>query len=194
VPVSVEAITGFLELAKKEDPRGERSTDSVLQLAKDIHPLVLGEAFRARGQIRMLARKLLSRQLQDEQKIEKVLSFLCSESGSHDYTINRREARSELGLSVEKPDDHLYKVLKALYDDIASELELTNPYDPNVFIGSDATIEYRFRRALIESVGGGSHVFHSEGKLVRQIVQIRPNVTQEAISDSRQFEGWRLEK
>jgi hypothetical protein len=141
----------------------------------------------------MLARRLVGKHLTDEAKIEKVLNFLCSESGSHDYAIFRREARGELGLRVEKPDDDGYKLIKAIYDDIAKELELTTPYDPNVLLGQQPTLAYEFRRGLIESVKGGTHVHVSKGTLHKRQIQLQPGLTQNAIQDERTFEGWRHE-
>jgi hypothetical protein len=193
VPVSVEAINGFLEFVKSEKIAKKDICEILNELSKQIHPLVLGEAFRARSQIRMLARKLLLKQISDESKIEKILKFLCSESGSHDYTINRKEAHDELGLIVEKPDDELYTIIKSIYDNIAHELELSIPFDPNMILGSNNQTNYVFRRALIESVGGGSHVFVSEGELRRQTITAPTGVTQLVIQDNRRFEGWRHE-
>lgn len=193
VPVSVEAINGFLDFVKAERLPPDEMRYILEDLSKQVHPLVLGEAFRARSQIRMLARKLLSSQINNENKMEKILQFLCSESGSHDYTINRREAKDELGLVIEKPDDSLYKAIKALYDDIAKELELTTPFNPDMLLGTNSQVNYTFRRALIESIAGGCDVFISQGQLNRQPVQIQPGITQIAIKDSRTFEGWRHE-
>jgi hypothetical protein len=45
--------------------------------------------------------------------------FLCSESGRHDQTINRREARDELGLRIEEPSQKLCELIKKIYDNIA---------------------------------------------------------------------------
>ncbi len=194
VPVSVEAISGFLEFAKTELRGEDHLREVILQLTRVVHPLVLGDAFRARTQIQMLARKLLSSQIQDHAKIEKILTFLCSQSGSHDYTINRREAREDLELPIQKPDDTLYRLIKDIYDDIASELELTIPFDPNLVLGVNSTVTYSFKRALVESVEGGSHRFISEGNLIRQQIQAQPGISQEAISDKRKFEGWRHDK
>ena len=84
-------------------------------LTERVHPLVLGEVYRSRAQIRMLGRRLIKRQLTDEGRVDKVLDFLCSESGSHDYTIYRQEARDELGLKVERPDDALYATIRDIY-------------------------------------------------------------------------------
>ena len=193
VPVSVEDINAFLDFSKSGLKHDESPGQLLIELAKQVHPIVLGNAFRARAQIRMLARRLLSKQIKNQQQIDNILEFLCSESGSHDYTINRREAKDELGLNIQKPDDKLYKLIKAIYDDIASELQLTIPYDPNVLLGADNQVTYNFHRALIESIQGGSDVFISEGQLSRQSVQLKPGVVQDALRDNRQFEGWRHE-
>lgn len=191
-PVSVEAINGFLSFAREgakiEDPVLVK--DVFLRLADKVHPLVLGDVFRSRSQIRMLAGRLLSRQVQEEEKKERILQFLCSESGSHDYTIYRGEARDELGLNIERPDDALYKQIKAIYDDFAVELQLGEPYSPDVVLGTQQQVQYRYKRALIESVAAGSHSFVSEGTLTRRQAQIAPGVTQVAVEDRRTMEGW----
>jgi len=192
-PVSVEDVNGFMEFSK-DALAGREGLDRVLaSLCDKVHPLVLGKAFRARTQIRMLAKKLLSNQIQNLEQVERILQFLCSESGSHDYTINRREAKDELGLPIEKPNDDLYSLIKRIYDDIANELQLTVPYDPRILVGAANEADYCFRRALIESVAGGTHVFISEGKLSKRQVQTQPNVVETRVHDQRLFEGWRTE-
>jgi hypothetical protein len=97
------------------------------------------------------------------------------------------------GPNIEKPDDRLYDLIKKIYDDIASELELATPYDPNVFLGGERQKQYSFRRALVESLQGGSDYFVSEGVLSRQPIQVPPGIPQLAIADSRNFEGWKHE-
>ena len=190
VPVSVEDVNGFIEFAKETLDGGQLHT-AFQALAGSVHPLVLGNAYRARGQIRMLAKKLMGDRFPDETTAKKILEFLCSESGSHDYTINRREAGEQLGLPIEKPNDELYRLLKRIYDDLAAELELATPYDPNVLLGAQATVNYSAVRGIVESAVGGSHAFTSEGRLARQQVQVQPGLMQSAIRDDRTFEGWR---
>lgn len=193
-PVSVEAINGYIEFARSLcNENGEAIAAALQQLSQQVHPLVLGSAYRSRAQIRMLAKRLVRKQLQDEEKIEAVLNFLCSESGSHDYTIFRREARNELGLNIEKPDGEGYGLIKQLYDGLAEELQLTASFDPNVVLGQQPQASYLFKRTLLESVNGGSHAFVSEGTLTRQKVQLQPGLVQDAINDNRTFEGWRHE-
>jgi hypothetical protein len=190
-PVSVESVNSFVEFVRGSIEDKAQTSTLLSKLVDSVHPLVLGDAFRARSQIRMLAEKLLSSQIQDTDKIEKILKFLCSESGSHDYTINRKEARDDLALPVEKPDESLYELINNIYIDIAAELELTTPFEPNVFLGTENTKPYRFPRALIESVDGGSDVFVSEGTLSKQQIQVPPGVMEIALRDNRTFEGWR---
>jgi len=195
VPVSVEAINGYVEFSRSALGKGDQSGMNALlaQLATQVHPLVLGSVYRSRAQIRMLAKRLVKRHLKKDEEIEEVLNFLCSESGSHDYTIFRREARDELHLHVEKPTDAGYTLIKSIYDDIAKELELNTPYDPNVVLGTNQSAPYAFRRGLVESNDGGCHVHVSEGTLHRHQVTLPPGIVQRAIQDERTFEGWRHE-
>ncbi len=195
-PVSVEAINGFIELAKEIGQRTNADMTSFLSaLTANVHPLVLGQAYRTRGQIRMLGGRLLSKHMEGDEEIEKILSFLCSESGSHDYTIYRQEAREDLGLNVESPSEDLYGIMKAIYDDIADELKLTDPYNSAVLLGGQNEVTYEFRRAIVESLDGGSHQFRSEGILRKhRVVDPNTGVTQEGIEDRRIFEGWRYEQ
>lgn len=195
VPVSVEAIKGFLELAKHElKLKDERSLAEIFNILADkVHPLVLGEVYRAIGQIQMLARKLLVNQVMDEKKIKKIVSFLCSESGSHDYTINRREAKNELGLNVEKPSENFYSLINELYISTSEELELRKPLSPDSYMGEESTRTYSIKRTLIESLYGGTDCFVSEGQFVRVNIPPTPQspVPQLAIQDQRLFEGWK---
>ena len=192
-PVSVEAINGFLAFAKDEIGfSSEEAKIGVLRaLSERVHPLVLGEVYRSRSQIRMLGRRLIKRQLTDEARIEKVLDFLCSESGSHDYTIYRQEARDELGLKVERPTDALYALLRDLHRSYATEMKFGIPLSPETVLAGNPQASYSHVRAAVESTVGGSHRFVSEGTYTRQQVQIAPGIMQPAVADSRTFEGWK---
>jgi hypothetical protein len=134
-PVSVEAITGFLDFAKATLGPDADMKEPFQQLSNAIHPHVLGQAYRTRSQIRMLAKKLLATHPDEKKERDSILQFLCSESGSHDYTITRQEARDSLGLPVERPDDDLYKLIRAIQKDFAKELDLGSSYDPTIHLG-----------------------------------------------------------
>ncbi|MFC0875091.1 hypothetical protein ACE01N_00770 [Saccharicrinis sp. FJH2] len=194
VPISVEFVDAYLQMAKSElgikDQIG--LANILIDLSKHIHPLTLGQVYKSKAQIQMLADKLLEyHEIKIENK-DAVIKFLCSESGSHDYTMHRNEAK-KLGLNIEKPDMELYKCIKNIYDDLESELQLRIPFDPNVILGNQNHIDYQLRRALIESIDYGCDVFVSEGKLNRQTIQTPPNNQQTIIQDNRTFEGWKKE-
>lgn len=192
VPVSVEAIKGYLELARGELEIKDDSnlTQILLKLTDLVHPLVLGQVYRAQSQIQMLARKLLVNQVTAPEKIDRIVSFLCSGTGSHDYTINRKEARDVLGLSIEKPDTPLYELLRDIFENIQNDLDLNNRYEPLNEIGNNPTKTYTFQRSLVESVAKGSVAYVSEGVLTKVNVA-GPAGMQVGINDQRTFEGWK---
>lgn len=191
VPVSVEHVNGYLDMATNDFGIKSESElkDIYLKLTDHIHPLSLGNVYKSKAQIKMLAEKMLKYHQIEPENISKVINFLCSDSGSHDYTIYRKEAKVELGLNIEKPDDNLYSVIKDIYKDIENELELRNPYNPNVLLATKNSSNYIMRRAIIESIDGGTDVFMSEGVLTKQALQ----TGQIAIQDNRSFEGWKHE-
>jgi hypothetical protein len=190
VPVSVENVRGYLDAARDDlGIKSETGMTTVLAgLSQQIHPLVLGEIFRSRAQIRFLAGKLIQRQVSDSEKIKSIIDFLCADSGSHDYTINRREA-AELGLQVEKPSEAFYRVLRKIHLSYAEELKLLQPYSQQVVLGVQRTATYFELRGLVESAAGG-YGFVSEGTLTKTQVST-PVGPQEAVTDQRPFEGWR---
>jgi len=191
-PVSVEAIRGYIEMAQ-QDFGVKGSTDMVrvlLDLGGKVHPLVLGSIFRSRAQIRTLAKELLKWQVKDATKTKKIIDFLCSESGSHDYTINRREAK-QLGLNIEKPTQAVYELLRKWLQCVRSELELQSPFDQNAILGASQTANYRCVRCLLESTAAPGQIFVTEGEL-KKVQIVHPQLgPQDGVSDNRTFEGWK---
>lgn len=186
-PVSVEAVKGYLEFAKNElSIKDDAALASIFEKLSDfVHPLVLGEVYRSRAQIQMMAEQLLQNQVTDPGKTKKIIAFLCSESGSHDYTINRREAKNELGLNIIKPSQEQYTLIKTLYDDINDELLFNKPFMIQEINGA-----YSVRRCLLESIVGGSDYFSTEGVVTRATL---PD-GQTAIQNKVNFEGWRHDR
>ena len=194
VPVSVESVRGYLNAAREElEIKGEEALTSVLlNLTNHIHPLVLGEIFRSQAQIRYLAEKLLPRQVSNPTQIKSIIDFLCADSGSHDYTINRREA-AELGLKVEKPSDDFYTLLRKINLSYAEELELLRPYSTQAVLRGaevNSPVGYSLTRALVEGTVGGCYGFVSEGTLKQVEIQTNTGL-HEGVKDDRIFEGWR---
>lgn len=193
-PVSVEAINGYLELAKEMGIKDGDNNLGVLQmLTAHVHPLVLGSVFRTRSQIRMMGKRLLLGHMScSEAKIDEILDFLCSESGSHDYTINRSEARDVLGLNVETPSEDLYNLMWGIHNDIAEEMELRVPFEPglNISTSEAKTSRYQLVRGLVESIEVGAHRYLSEGT----VTPVNLPDGQLGLRDRRHLEGWKHER
>ena len=189
--ISVESVKGYFSLLKEEFGATSDAAFSAAytKLAEYIHPLVLGDVYRTQRQIQMLAEKLLRMSHTDEAVIESIVSFLCSDSGSHDYTISRTEARN-MGLNVESPSQETYTKLKNWFADIVSDLELQNPYDPAKVLGSNQNMQYLFKRCLIESVDFGQDAYISEGTLTKNITNVN-GMNRTSISNQVTYEGWR---
>jgi len=203
IPVSVESIQGFFDLAKNELKLNneENLKDVLLNLSEKVHPLVLGNVYRSRTQIQMVARKLLQKQLgaEEAEKIEKIVAFLCSDSGSHDYAIYRNEASKELGLTIEKPNDEQYSIIKEIFDDIREELKLLEPFNHNLELVGNMNANYSCRRVLLESLDGGTDVYVTEGELIKANQVINqppplPPITRSTIENQMNFEGWKHEE
>ena len=199
LPVSVEYVNAYIEMAKTNFGINDQSCmkDLLLSLSDKIHPMTLGQVYRTRSQIQMLARKLMKWHKLSPEQEDEIIKFLCSESGSHDYSIHRGEAVEHLGLHVEKPTMDFCKVIKAVYDDISMELEFENPYNPNILLNQQNPYHYTFRRGLIESLYNGTDVYVSEGDLsitkVGGMGPMGPMPVQNQLQDNRIFEGWKHE-
>ena len=191
VPVSVENVRSYLDVARKElDLKGENALSSILKdLTGYIHPLVVGEIFRSQSQIRFLAEKLLTHQIYDKERVKLIIDFLCGESGSHDYTINRREA-VELGLRVEKPSDSLYSILREIQISYAHELKLSEPFNRLSLLNPKKPNDpqsYSLPRGLIEGTVDRHFCFVTEG--VASSLQAPEGEIN--IANHITFEGWK---
>ncbi|BET40002.1 SDH family Clp fold serine proteinase [Atlantibacter hermannii] len=190
--VSVEEIKGYIAVAREEFgiEDGVGLAQILHSLSEKVHPLVLGRVYRAKSQIQMLARKLLVNQVTDEATADSIINFLCSESGSHDYTINRVEALG-LGLKVEKPSEELYQLIKEIYDDIKSELQLGQPFDAEAILGVGHSLDYQAVRCLVEAPDTCSYQFRTEMRLSRVANQQQPGGPMNLINNVILNEGWK---
>ncbi len=183
VPISAEAVRGYLDEVKKDIKDSAALAHIWVDLARQIHPIVLGEIFRLGGQIRAMAGKLIGGQVTDPEQQTKIIDLLCSDSGSHDYTINRRMA-DELGLKIEKPSAALYQLLTQINKSYADELKTFEPFSAQAILAGQPQNSYKLTRGLIES-SEGSYGYVSEGTLT-----LNPGIPS-GVSDQRTFEGWR---
>lgn len=198
ISVSVEDIKGYIALMKDDLKITDDNAQAqvLLALSEKVHPLVLGKVNRAKDQIQMLATKLLSHQITDRQSIDKIVNFLCSDSGSHDYTISRNEAVNDLGLSVDKPDDELYALIKEIYQDFKNEMYLGEPFDANAIIGQQVMATYTSVRSVLEATDTGSYQYRTVGQLQKFPVPSNPQIPGQAapqqfiLNHNLTSEGW----
>ena len=196
VQVSVEYVNAYIEMAKKDFGITDQKymSEILLNLSEKIHPLTLGQVYKSKSQIKMLARKLMKWQHLEPNKEEDIVNFLCSESGSHDYSIRRKEAKEGLGLNIEKPSMDFYKLIKDVYDDISNELELENAFLSIDIPEGHQSCSFSYRRGLIESLYNGTDVFVSEGQYVKDHFLQAPGMPpQETIQKQYIYEGWKHE-
>jgi hypothetical protein len=165
IPISVEDITSYFLLAKdkvkiKEDKMSEiydNLTKHSYLDPRHLHPLALGNVYRAQRMIRMLSERLLSSHMDPGRKennkkvIEKIVNEITSDICIHNYPIYRDEAKA-LGLNVVFPNDKLERMLWNIYERYAEDMELTKPFNPMEVLGQDNSKNIKYGAAYIESI------------------------------------------
>lgn len=189
IPVSVEDVAAFFSLARTEAKLGDdRLNEAFAFLCQRINPLALGAVFRAREQIGMLARKLLKRHMVDDARIDRIVSALSRELLSHDYVINRAEAK-DIGLPIEEPSDEIAGLMWSLYTDLAAEMKLAQAWNPEAELGEQQQVKKVNVRAVIESQSL-KHVFATTHELRRTTVT-KDGMKFDAVQGKILDEGWR---
>lgn len=194
LPISVEDIFNYLNLAREE--LGIKDVDSlerVLEnLAQKVHPLVLGHGYKLREQSEFLARTLLSNHMDDEKKISDIIDTLTRARYSHNYIFSRKEVKDTLKLPVVE-SEKVESLMSALFREYQQILELANPYNAELGIGSQDEVTLSFNRAIIESTAL-THVFRSE-RLLRKVDIPLPNTkaTAPMVFQKSIHDGWILD-
>lgn len=195
LPVSVEDMIGFLDLARKEiGLKTEESMTSVLKILADkVHPLALGAVFRAREQTASLAKRLMLTHLKDEAKIDRITKRLTQELPTHNYLIGRAEAVS-MELHISEPSEEVDQLMWQLYKEYENWLQLTSPFSAELDLGSEQRKRVRYERASVESVPDKTlmqHVFVTDNDLIR--VTTTPPGAQSSVEKAvvrTLFMGW----
>lgn len=190
VPLSVESVAGFKALVTNDwGIKGEESlTIAVKLLAERVHPIALGDIYRARQQIELLATRLLrchKTEKSEEDSIQRIVRTLTKDLGSHDYLISKSEARELLGSQVAPDELTLEDTIWDLYRDFSEEMELGKVYDPNMVLHANgngvaggvapSAVNVLQKSAVIES-SAGSHVAERELRLSPIQVPVMPGM------------------
>jgi len=195
LPVPVEDCISFFDIAKKEAGiKGDEELAKVfISLTEKIHPLALGNVYRSREQIKMLSKKLLSRNIKDEGKRNKIVDILTKELYSHDYIISRSEVENLLKLSI-KHDKEIESLISDLFYKYDETVQIGKPYIPEIEFqeAKSNNNEMIYERAYIESEDH-CFCFISHRKFNELSVQ-RPGVPfrEKVIKQQELFQGWRI--
>jgi len=178
IPISVEDITSYFLLAKdkikiKEDKMAEiydNLTKHSYPDPRHLHPLALGNIYRAQRMIRILSERLLGLRMDtgNNKTIEKIVNEITSDICIHNYPIYRDEAKS-LGLNVIVPNHNLEKMLWNVYVKYAEDMELTKPFNPMEVLGQDNAKNIKYGAAYIESLKARDTFYYD--------IRINKNVT-----------------
>jgi len=196
LPVSVEDVIGFLDLARKE--LGLKSDDSMVTvlntLASKVHPLALGAVYRAREQNSSLARRLLLSHSEDEGKAERIVARLTQELSTHNYLIGRAEALQDIELGIVEPSAKCEKLMWELYKEYENWLKITSPVSTELDLGAEDHKSVRYERAALESLCDGvlaQHIYIADKYLIR--VKVTPPGMQVAVDQVAEriiYQGW----
>jgi hypothetical protein len=145
IPISVEDVSSFLALAEKKALlRGE---DKTLEVFKDltgprelaIHPLALGNVYRALRLIRDIAKKQLLLHFDQKEiaKTNRIVQHLTELIYSHQYLIDRTELK-EMELNVVEAESiaTLDEIMWSLYKSYETEIDMLKPFDPSEIIAA----------------------------------------------------------
>jgi|LDZT01.1.fsa_nt_gi hypothetical protein len=159
IPISVEDIINYFELARKE-LKIEQATDLAeifLKLADKLDPIALGRIYRSYLQIRHMASQLMTLSGYDNMENinkEDIIEKLTQKLYSHESIICRREAK-EYGLRVVKAEEEVAgkveDLLWELYAEFSRELQLDIPFNPQKKYEEENISQFNLPRAVIEN-------------------------------------------
>ncbi len=169
--ISVEDLNSYFLFAKEKAGVKEDQMDEVYKLlVEKLHPLSIGNAYRAYRMSKILTERLLSLHLDIEKEkdtVKKIVNEITGDITIHAYPIDREEARG-LGLEVEAPDQETEKVMLALYEQYAQAMKLGQPFHPSELLGGQDIADIDYVGAFIDS-RELSHEFTFKGKAQKSI-------------------------
>lgn len=193
LPVSVEDVVGYFDLAKECGIKNEEEIGRVFSgLSANVRPLALGGVYRAKQQIKMLSEKLLAFHMLEKEKIDGIVSKLIRELYSHDYLIGRTEAKEHIGLKVADLSESSEARMLTLFKEYSDALLLQAPYNADIILGGDSTKTTQFDQAYIESTDA-TFAYRCK-KEIKRLKITQHGIPMEAVQERTLQEGWVLEK
>lgn len=166
--VSVEDLNSYFLLASEKAGVQPEQMHEIFRLLVDkLHPLSLGNAYRAYRMTRLLTTRLLELHLDreaDAGRIRHIVQQLTGDITIHNYPIDREEAAA-IGLAVEPPGPALAGPLKELYRAYARRLRLDQPFTPAELLPRGEFAEFNYTGACAESDSQAfDFVFHGQAR------------------------------
>lgn len=176
--ISVEDLNSYFLLAKeKAGVKDEQMVNVYEDLVAKIHPLSLGNAYRATRMAKQITQKLLLMHFDatdDKDKISKIVKEITGDICIHGYPITRDEAAA-LGLNIIEPDQELEKTMWGLYESYTEKMELKKKFDPVAILGGQEMASFKYYGAFIESADL-TDAFVFDGKIRRVIKDNRASI------------------
>ena len=176
--ISVEDLNSYFLFAKeKGGVKDEQMVEAHKMLVDKLHPLSIGNAYRAYRMARMLTERLLWLHMDkktEEEKIKKIIKEITGDITIHAYPIDREEA-ADLGLKVEKVKEEQDKFMRGLYDEYAKEMKFGQPFHPNELLLGKEMAEIERAGAYLESADL-SYQFTFTGRVQKMIRNNQPAI------------------
>lgn len=171
--VSVEDLNSYFLLAKEmAGVRAEQIGDVFKHLVDKLHPLSIGNAYRAYRMARILAENILKTHMKESKEINKIVKALTSDICIHGYPITRDEAL-DLGLKIKKTKPELETAMWNLYKSYADEMGLELPFIPEEILGGKESEKINYPAACIDSKNF-FYRFRFEGKIQKMVRDNKP--------------------
>ena len=176
--VSVEDLNSYFLFAKeKASVQADQMADVYKMLVEKLHPLSIGNAYRAYRMAKLLTERLLSLHMdktRESQGIKKIINEITGDITIHAYPIDRDEAK-ELGLKIDTPKASVEQLIWQLYEEYATPMKLGQPFQPAELLAGKDMAEIRHAGAYIESAEL-SHQFTFTGKVQKTIRNNQPAI------------------
>ncbi len=179
IPINVESVSAYVSLLKElVELRDEELIAKAFEtLAKQAHPLALGEVYRQLKYIRMAASKIMrTRKNIDDESIEDIVETLVGKLYYHGHSISRKEAK-ELGLPVTEAPKELEDIMWNLYKDYELELKLNDPFYPEKILAQSRQDSYRITEKIVFVESTQKSDYCEVEVYINQIRQIPQNLT-----------------
>ncbi|MBU4321388.1 MAG: hypothetical protein KJ739_09930 [Nitrospinae bacterium] len=184
--VSVEDLNSYFLFAKeKAGVKADQMADVYKMLVEKLHPLSIGNAYRAYRMAKLLTERLLSLHMDKKKesvKMKKIIKEITGDITIHAYPIDRDEAK-ELGLKVDIPKNSVEQLMWQLYEEYSVPMKLGQPFQPNELLAGKDMAEIKQAAAYIESMGF-SHQFIFTGKVHKTIRDNKPVIDMNIDSQS----------